>query len=61
MRPHVFFELSVDVRAKDLEKYWARTVKGKWVGKWAMSRGEYKLSCWLFCDDIVLRMPLATP
>ncbi|KAF8582850.1 kinase-like protein [Ramaria rubella] len=27
----------------DLEKYWARTVKGKWIGKWTMSRGLERL------------------
>lgn len=24
---------------EDLEKYWARTLKGKWVGSWKMSEG----------------------
>ncbi|OSD07458.1 hypothetical protein PYCCODRAFT_1358875 [Trametes coccinea BRFM310] len=27
----------------DLERYWARTLRGKWVGTWAMSRGAEKL------------------
>ncbi|EIM79354.1 kinase-like protein [Stereum hirsutum FP-91666 SS1] len=28
---------------EDLEKYWARTLRGKWVGKWTMSRAIEKL------------------
>ncbi|KAF7980025.1 hypothetical protein HWV62_40146 [Athelia sp. TMB] len=24
---------------EDMEKYWARTLKGKWVGEWTMSKG----------------------
>ena len=27
----------------DLEKYWARTLRGKWVGTWKMSKGIEKL------------------
>ncbi|KAI0647816.1 hypothetical protein C8Q79DRAFT_952090 [Trametes meyenii] len=27
----------------DLEKYWARTLRGKWVGAWKMSRGVEKV------------------
>ena len=27
----------------DLEKYWARTLRGKWVGAWKMSKGVEKL------------------
>ncbi|KAH9924299.1 uncharacterized protein BXZ73DRAFT_103586 [Epithele typhae] len=27
----------------DLEKYWARTLRGKWVGTWTMSKGVEKL------------------
>ncbi|GJJ13306.1 hypothetical protein Clacol_007558 [Clathrus columnatus] len=27
----------------ELEKYWARTVKGKWVGKWTMTKGLERL------------------
>ncbi|KAI0629755.1 hypothetical protein C8Q77DRAFT_1064543 [Trametes polyzona] len=27
----------------DLERYWARTLRGKWVGDWRMSRGAEKL------------------
>ena len=40
---HSSRSLDIDVLHQDLEKYWARTVKGKWVGKWAMSRGELVL------------------
>ncbi|TFY73392.1 hypothetical protein EWM64_g10620, partial [Hericium alpestre] len=28
---------------EDLEKYWARTVKGKWVGSWKMSKSAERL------------------
>ncbi|KAH8824981.1 hypothetical protein DL96DRAFT_1467433 [Flagelloscypha sp. PMI_526] len=28
---------------EDLEKYWARTLKGKWVGEWTISPGVEKL------------------
>ncbi|KZT42632.1 kinase-like protein [Sistotremastrum suecicum HHB10207 ss-3] len=28
---------------EDLERYWARTMKGKWVGVWKFSRGVEKL------------------
>ncbi|KAI0315826.1 hypothetical protein OF83DRAFT_1061408 [Amylostereum chailletii] len=28
---------------EDLEKYWARTLRGKWVGTWKMSKGAERL------------------
>ncbi|KAK0504145.1 hypothetical protein EDD18DRAFT_1099375 [Armillaria luteobubalina] len=28
---------------EDLEKYWSRTLRGKWVGSWTMSKGMEKL------------------
>ncbi|KAF9013205.1 hypothetical protein BDQ17DRAFT_1321088 [Cyathus striatus] len=28
---------------EDLEKYWARTLRGKWIGTWKMSQGMEKL------------------
>ncbi|KIM43002.1 hypothetical protein M413DRAFT_69969 [Hebeloma cylindrosporum] len=28
---------------EDLEKYWSRTLRGKWVGKWEFSKGMEKL------------------
>ncbi|KAI0061549.1 hypothetical protein BV25DRAFT_1916896 [Artomyces pyxidatus] len=28
---------------EDLEKYWARTMRGKWVGTWKMSKGAERL------------------
>jgi len=26
---------------EDLERYWQRTVKGKWLGTWKFSRGKF--------------------
>ncbi|KAK0464358.1 kinase-like domain-containing protein [Desarmillaria tabescens] len=28
---------------EDLEKYWSRTLRGKWIGSWTMSKGMEKL------------------
>ncbi|KZP18621.1 hypothetical protein FIBSPDRAFT_933382 [Athelia psychrophila] len=28
---------------EDMEKYWARTLKGKWIGDWSMSKGMEKM------------------
>ncbi|EJC98855.1 kinase-like protein [Fomitiporia mediterranea MF3/22] len=36
---------------EDLERYWARTVKGKWVGTWKMSSGAERMLRKMICPS----------
>ncbi|KAJ8080316.1 hypothetical protein AAF712_015316 [Marasmius tenuissimus] len=44
---------------EDLEKYWARTLRGKWVGSWKMSKGAERLLRRMLAPNADLRCTAA--
>ncbi|KAL5523403.1 hypothetical protein ACEPAF_1670 [Sanghuangporus sanghuang] len=43
----------------DLERYWSRTAKGKWVGTWSMSKAAERLLRRMICPNVDTRCTAA--